>query len=189
MTSCMRSRRIKVTAVELKKKCRYHKRENQVYSSDSIAPKGLCFDAFHAAYPYCLALLYDADFTGSCHKNAGKDEVEIQCPMGCMRMRVTRIHSLPKPVKFLKTAAEKIFKRLLFPPDVPDYRIRIMVEESSSECPHKGGEEYYLNIRKTSELCPASFDALYPFLGVTDMRLVHCPDHEGILYEVARRQE
>lgn len=189
MSSCMRCVCPELTAVELKKRCRYHKREGQTYTCDSIAPKGLCLDAFHVVYPCCLALLYDADFTGSCHESAGRDEVAIQCPMGCMRMRVTRIQSLPKPVKFLKTSAEKIFKKLFFPPDVPDYKIRILVEESSDECPHKSGEEYYLNIRNTSELCPASFDALYPFLDVTDMRFVHCPDHEGILYELKIRPE
>jgi len=178
-----------VTAVELKKKCRYHKKGGQSFTLDAIAPAGLCLDAFHIAYPYCLTLLYDGDFNASCHRPCDANRVIIQCPRGKMKMEVARIHLLPKTVKTLKTAAEKAFKKLFYPPDVIDYKIRIKIIEAADGCPHKPGELYYMNIRDTNELCPASFDAVYPFLGVKDIQLVHCPDHEGILYELTRRQE
>jgi hypothetical protein len=104
-------------------------------------------------------------------------------------MEVKRIQTLPKSIKALKTVAEKAFKKLVFPPDVIDYKIRIKIIEAADGCPHKPGELYYMNIRNTNELCPASFDALYPFLGVSDIQLIHCADHEGILYQLGRRKK
>lgn len=176
-----------VTAVELKKKCRYHRREDQTYTCDSIAPKGLCLDAFHVVYPYCLALLYDADFKGSCHNAEDGSKVVIQCPLGELKMNVERVQTLPKPIKVAKTLGEKVFKKLFFPPDVPDYNIRITVSDVSDKCPHEKGEEFFMNIRSQNELCPASFDAVYPFLDSKELEYIHCPDHEGILYQLEKK--
>jgi len=177
-----------LTALELKKKCRYNKRVGQTYDADSIAPKGLCLDAFHVAYPYCLALLYDAEFEKSCHKAGGDGSVVIQCPMGGMKMEIRRLQSLPKSIKLIKSYVEWIFRKIDYPLAVVDYRIRLKVLEVRGECKQKTGEEYWMNIRDTNKLCPAAFDAIYPFLCVSDkdemLRHVHCPDHEGVLFKL-----
>ena len=183
----------KLTAVELKKKCRYHKRQGQTYDSPVFVPEGMCFDAFHVAYPYCLALLYDAEFDESCHREKEEGRVILRCPVGHMTMEVRRLQSLPKPLKLAKTAVEWVFENIFnYPLAVVDYKIRLRVLDVNGECSQKVGAEYWMNIRDLDKLCPASFHALYPFLRASDkdrmIEFIHCPDHEGILYGVEATQ-
>ena len=196
----------------LKKRCKYHKRAGEKYDMDSLGPPGLCLDAYHVAYPYCLALLYDAEFTKSDeryhHTDSQRDRVLVQCPNPKERvvMEIRRYYVLPKAVKSLKNLAERILEKLSFPVDVIEYRIGIMVVEVKGNCPHshKVGEKFWFNIRtrlfwlngRQEEICPASFDQLYPFIALArrgvkipwsnngSSACLNCPDDKGVVYKI-----
>jgi len=202
---------IKINTVILKQTCRYHpiKDQNYEYDLNSIVPSGLCLDAFHTAYPFCLALLYNAEFNKKnksiCKhlnrtlKRIDKDRVFIQCPKSGILMEIHRYCTLPKIIKHFKTLIEKAFKKI-YPLDIVDYKIRIKIVEVKKNCPkkYKVGEEFWFNIRDPSKLCPASFDAIYPSLHLIRNNIkvpwsnkksscyVHCPDRNGMVYEISK---
>ena len=105
-----------------------------------------------------------------------------------MKLEVTRLQSLPKPIKMAKSAVEWVFRAIDHPLAVVDYKIRLRVAEAAEGCEHEAGQEYWMNIRDIRKLCPAAFHALYPFYGIKDedkaLEYVHCPDHEGILFRL-----
>jgi uncharacterized repeat protein (TIGR04076 family) len=162
----------------------------------SLTPTGLCLSAFHAIYPRCLALLYDASFTASLRTA----QVEASCPNPDCRVRfeITRIERLRPHIKMMKKAVEWLLAKLAIPPDWIDLDISIQVKQVDGSCPanHRVGQTYTFNICLPSELCPATFHALFPYLTLAVQGLslpwpqsgkqpeIHCPDHRGFNYQV-----
>jgi len=173
--------------------CRYHDSLFS-YKEGCLAPKGLCPDAFHCAYPFALALLYDADFL----EGVDKDSVSIICPYNkgiTMLIKREERHSwvFRKFIKFL----EKIFEFFFYPVDRIYNAISITITENKGGCP-KGyhiGEKFYLNIRDTNIMCPASFNSVFPQLvkissgcSISEKNkiYIHCPDCQGAKYLLER---
>jgi uncharacterized repeat protein (TIGR04076 family) len=176
----------------MKKICKYHKRRWQEFGHNEIADT-LCFDAYHVAYPYCLAMLYNAKLDGF-----GKNAMQIKCPrINGVVLEISRRRRWNIVILFSKRILEWLFKKIGFPLDIEDWRIKIKVTKNLGNCPkHKIGDTYMFNIRRTNELCPASFYTLYPYIlqlshghpfpwenDVSDSH-IHCPDHEGFIYDV-----
>lgn len=182
---------IKATAV--KSPCRYHSKPADI---ERVGPKGFCLDAFHAAYPYGLALLYDADFKGI----DKRDSVSICCPSPKYKVifEVKRIQTVSEVLKRLKNTAAKIFEKVFHPVDIINYKVAYKVLDVHGNCPagHKVGEEFEFNIWDKKELCPASFHSIFPFLLLENQGIpfrwrddskvceVPCPDCQGAVYQI-----
>jgi len=153
-----------VTVSEMKKVCRYHRGGKKAYGTMRELTGGLCLHAFHAVYPFALALLYDSR----------QKSFTISCPEGRM-FSVKRVKSLPRfiPMKVRESLLSRI----------GGYQITC---EPLQHCPfHQHGQWFDLNIRDPTILCPASLHMLYPFLLSGTTRMIHCPDHNGIIYHIA----
>lgn len=163
-------------SVELKykgKTCRYHKKPRQRYDVADICG-GFCADAYHAAYPYCLRMLY----TNAAAEMA--DSVNCPRPEGIVMRIVRRRRRLFHARRWVKA----MLSRILFPIDWADWNVEIRVAFSGA-CPYlKIGQTFRFNINDTKTLCPASFHSLFPRMTVPGQ--VWCPDHEGIRYEMDR---
>lgn len=193
----------------MKKICKYHKKPGQEFHMSDIAPKGMCFEAFYAAYPSALALLYNAKMTtSSCifSKNISRREVVFQCPSEKNKIvfHMQKKEKLPLIIKQFKHFAEKCFAYFFPPIDKVqwEYDISIEVINVCGQCPqgHKRGDTYYFNTSNPAILCPASFYTIYPFLRLfykdekipwcnNNDILIHCPDHEGIIYKLVKRDK
>ena len=129
-----------------------------VYRLDEIAPPGLCPEAFHIAYPYCLGLLYGADFGFG-------NTVTVKCPLPCGGI-IMRIESLPikSPVKKIYNKIKWLINVCGYPADYIDKIIKIKVIKKGEACPYNYEESKYfeLNTGDGCGICPASFDAIYP---------------------------
>lgn len=167
--------------------CRYHKIIGQEYNLKSITPANLCPDAFHSAYPYCLALLYDAEIK----------HVRIKCPndSNYITMKISKHTFLPEFAEKLKNKFLKTATRLGFSGDIIIAKVKIKIENIKGVCPaeYTVGDEFEFNIRKQTELCPASFASVFPFIGnnrATYWReknssvCIQCPDRTGAVYEI-----
>lgn len=181
----------KIRASSIKSPCRYHSNPVDI---EHIAPVGLCLDALHVAYPYGLALLYDASFA----YRGKEDSVYVRCPspQNGVVLEVKRVLSAPKFVNLLKTFAANIFEALFYPVDIINCRIVYTVSDVKGSCPagHRIGEQFEFNIWNKNELCPASFHSLFPHLflknrGVSfrwqegdSLNEVSCPDCQGAAY-------
>lgn len=196
MKSCIFQPGISIETLHMKKVCKYHKRAGQVFAERDIV-RDFCPDAFYVAYPYCLALLYNAD------RNEFADgRLTLSCPHpeGIV-MELRRIPCRPRLLQVAKKAFEWVLRRNSFLLDWEDWKIGIEVVDDKGGCPchYRKGTVYWFNTRRVDELCPASFHAVYPHL----MRiasgkklswqgerggppLVHCPDHEGITYKIKK---
>lgn len=174
---------------EMKKICKYCKRRGQEFRPHDIV-RDFCPDALFVAYPYALALLYGAE--GECQKG----RVHLRCPhpQGIV-MEVRRVHCRPLWLRLLKRLFDWVVARVLYPVDWEDWHIRVRVLENRGACPanYVPGTTYWLNVRRTDELCPAAFHGIYPFVladhgaGAEERsipRRLHCPDHEGIIYNL-----
>lgn len=153
-----------VTVSMMKKVCRYHRAGKKAYETVQELTDGLCLHAFHAVYPFALALLYDSkhySFT-------------VSCPEGRM-FSVKRVKSLPRIIPM------KVRESLLC--RVGGYQITCEPLQSCHR--HQLGECFNLNIRDPTILCPASLHTIYPFLLSATSRMIHCPDHNGIIYHIA----
>lgn len=164
----------------IKNPCRYHKYESQEYCGKKLAPFKFCFDAFYVAYSYCFALLYGAKF-----EFGNSDSVKIRCPAikNFIIMEIRKKRIFPKFVIALKEKLIKFLQRLNIPCEFPHQKIKIRVMENNN-CPagYRLGEEFEFNIWKKDELCPAGFNALFPFISNDNKGKVHCPDPRGIIY-------
>ena len=124
---------------------------------------GLCPHAFYVLYPFALALLYDSK----------KDSFKASCPEG-KQFLMKRVKSLPEVIP--PRLREAILNR------IGGYEVVFEAVESCDT--HKKGENFILNTRSPTVLCPASAHTILPFL-LADMRIkVNCPDYEGIIYEI-----
>jgi len=171
----------KILTEHLGKICKYHKRANQTFQTNDIV-RDFCPYIFFVAYPYCLALLYNAKFA----KN--NDSIKLCCPQNSgivFTISRKRCWSLPVGAfyKFLKWISQKIS----FPLDIEDYHIQLEIVDDKSTCPKKltRGSTYQFNINKLDELCPASFYQLFPFLFGRKKLRINCPDHEGMSYRIS----
>jgi uncharacterized repeat protein (TIGR04076 family) len=190
---CGNYKNLTVSVCNLDIKCRYHD-SSVTYSDDCFASPGLCPDAFHVAYPFALALLYDADFT----QRGKKDSVIVGCPrIAGLRLLVQREerHSIffLKFIKFL----EKIFEFFFYPVDKIYNDISLTVVLSGDRCPrnYRIGEKYFLNIRNKEVMCPASFNNIFPQLVRMSYGAeapnkaaasLHCPDCQGAEYSLEK---
>lgn len=182
MKGCFNLSNFKIVTKNMGKICKYHKRRGQEFYPNDLV-RGFCSQAFFTAYPYCLALLYNAIFK--------KDIIVLSCPNpeGII-FQVKRIPSRNLPLKMIKKAFTHIGAKLFYPIDWEDWNIKISVIQESSHCSAKlkNGYTYWFNINRLTELCPASFYTLYPFLvqGFYKHKSlsIHCPDHEGITYNL-----
>jgi len=130
-----------------------------------MVPKGMCVEAFHNIYPYALGLLY----------NINQDKFKVRCPKGNIVFEIRREQQdlIHKAKYHLKSLIDPIY-----PVDPRNHRIFIKVAKLEGEClnNHKIGQEYEFNQDKQTELCPAAFDSIYPFICAGGNPLC-CQDH------------
>lgn len=139
-------------------RCRYHRRGFK-YSPTQIVPKGLCPEAFHSIYPFALGLLYHANTSDKENRNS----FLVRCPEGSVIFEVRRVAK--KFLKHLEFQLKKVIS-VFYSVDLREYDILISVVESGDEClrNHRVGQEFEFNQEKQSELCPAAFDSIFPFV-------------------------
>lgn len=91
--------------------CGYHKVKGRVLSLGECVPDEMCPHAFFAAYPYCLALLYNAEFTWM--KDTDKNAVMAQCPAPWNQviMKIKRI-PLDSTTINADSGLQKLFQKL-----------------------------------------------------------------------------
>lgn len=175
-----------VSVACLDKRCRYHRCLGQKYSVRELGPDNLCLAAYRAAYPYCLALLYDAAIPTE------KGSVQVKCPNShdYITMEISKKPALPPFLLGLKRGLEKIVATVYRPLDIPDSRITIKIIDQKGNCPYQYsiGQEFHFNIWGQKEICPAGFFQIYPFL--TSYKespvLISCPDDSGIVYQLGK---
>lgn len=159
---CSRPIDSNVEAAALRGECRYHLSSKPVEKIDA-GPPGFCQDAHHAAYPYALELIYNAAPSW-----AKADGVTIQCPGVTNKVvfRIQRRWTAPSWLRRLKGAAAQVVGALAHPVDIIDCAVSYSVVSVDGCCPagHKIADTYEFNMNKMTELCPASFHALYPYL-------------------------
>lgn len=167
MYSCFRSLSPTVTTIRTRKRCKYHKRKNQMYRQEDLCGQ-FCLDAFYIAYPYCLALLY----------NCISDVFEINCPsLTGVKMRIERI---PRSWFRSRRALKWILGKILFPIDWADWQIKISVTEEGN-CPYlKIHDAINFNLNDPKILCPASFHTIFPRMRGE----ICCPDERGQIYHI-----
>jgi len=178
--------------------CKYYKTKGVDYTLDKIASCGFCPEAFHVAYPYCLGLLYGADFGSG-------NSVVIKCPLpeGGIGMQIEAL-----PIKNLIKKIYNKIKRVInffgYPADYIDKIIMIKVIEKGKGCPYnfENLQTFEFNTENGCGICPASFDAVYPYLhglfkGVTQhyphklpAAIAQCPDQKvNVVYELVDTDE
>ncbi|MEK7691551.1 MAG: TIGR04076 family protein, partial [Bdellovibrionota bacterium] len=190
---CAELRHDSVDACEILGPCRYNAKPAKGIKA---GPVGLCQDAHHAIYPYGLARMYGADFG-----NGVDSDVSINCPGTASEVvfRIRRTTALPRLLGALCSVAAKAFGRIFHPVDLKEYRVSYIVERVAGKCPavHAKGDRFEFNVKRRKELCPASFNALYPYIflkkrgqvfdwaGSGDVGVsVPCPDCMGAVYEL-----
>ncbi len=169
-----------IKVAERLKPCFYHWFDNQQYSSRKLSPQGFCQAAYHAVYPYCLTLLYQND-------RAKKRSFRIRCPSTTagVLMEVSS-RKISPPLLAIKKFLEKTGKFLYRPTSMPNRLVRIKIIEVN-HCPKRyfAGQVFKFNVWNPSEICPASFAQIYPWLlgKQKDLPfLFSCPDNEAITY-------
>lgn len=177
---CTPDTNIKVELDSYTIRCKYHKkyRKNK-YDFYNIAPKGLCPDLFYTIYPHCLALLYDA-----------KVDTVLYCPNPEADIKI-KIKVKPMVLKQLLNKTEKLARKYWRPLSLTDKRIIIEVINGNN-CPrnHKPNQKFEFNIGFFSELCPAGFHSIYPFVFLMARKklktaYVGCPDAKNkIVYKL-----
>jgi len=115
----------------------------------------MCIDLFHSAYPVCLAILYGADL---------KSRVTVSCPNPDSNSAVELLKIPVKTIKLRKLIL-KILSKFGMEIELPLYSILMrIVENDSGSChyAYKAGKTFKFNTWLGREVCPASFDAMYP---------------------------
>lgn len=140
-------------------RCKYHKefRKNK-YTFQNIVPRNLCPDLFYIAYPFCLAFLYDATIDK-------KKKRVVSCPNPKANVKI-EIKLKPIIFKSLINKIERLARKYWRPLNLPDKRILLRIVSVDGDCPrgHKKNQDFEFNIGFFSELCPASFHSIYPFI-------------------------
>jgi len=174
--------------------CKYYRKHGEQFDIRHLGPPGLCLDLYHSAYPYCLALLYGAEFSWEKDKNA----VNAQCP------------SPTKTVHF--EVRRKPLERIIVSQGVnkkSDILIKIIdITEKSGDyenpciCEHYPGQEFEFNQGDFLEqMCPAAFNNLYPTIKnlLNEGKIpwirggkiyVRCPDNKPkITFEIDKKEK
>ncbi|HTY45535.1 MAG TPA: hypothetical protein VMD52_06060 [Patescibacteria group bacterium] len=174
--------------------CRYHK-EKKTFNAP-LLPGGFCSHAFAAAYPYVLALMYNATV---------EKELNIRCPQGgcALALQLEKKRSLKHKITrpFLR-AMEIMFEAVFHPVDLIDYDLGIRLVNVARQhpgCRLKKGASYPVNLHSPDFICPASFHALYPYLLLKacgkamewndpqGLGALPCPDCVGVSYSFGRQ--
>lgn len=142
------------------KDCGYHKCAHADFGEETLAPPGLCPDAYYAAYPMLLAQLYDAKFQGS---GPFPTPMAVRCPHTAAPSTI-RIGMRDKLLKPLWNLAELVFRILRSPKDAIDKIVTVAVAERSGECDLPPSAALEVTVPDLRQLCPASFFSLYPLL-------------------------
>lgn len=154
-------------------------------------------ELFYNSYPVCLSVLYSGIPVRMRLRKRGIEKAIASCPHpNGIKVEISSEEILPKPLRIAKEFIEEALKIIYRPLDAPFRKVSIKVIEASSHCPkgYKAGDAFRFNINRQDELCPAGFTAIYPYIralkpsskgeGLSSIR-VHCPDHAGVIYEVA----
>ncbi len=173
-------------------RCKYHgKGRKNKYNFHGLAPKNLCPDLFYVAYPYGLAFLYDAVIDK-------KRSVILSCPYAKANVKL-EVRAKPMRLKPLLNRIEKWARKNWRPLSLTDKRIIMKIISVEGDCPrhHQSNQEFEFNIGFSSELCPASFHSIYPFIFLiakkelsrfADTRhsiKIGCPDaRDKIIYKI-----
>ncbi|MFH1905657.1 MAG: hypothetical protein ABIK53_09090 [bacterium] len=149
----------KIMATRSKQGCRYHMKDTEIFNFSQLTPEGLCIHAFHSVYASCLKLLY----TGK--KN--NIETPIFCPNtnGSIEFEIIgKKHS--NILQRLLNGLKYYLRCMGIPCDYQIKRIFIKVTGVKDVCPmgHKEGDIFEFNLGNKSEICPASFESLYPMI-------------------------
>lgn len=176
-----------IKVVGWKRSCRYHKKIGQKIAFEDIVPKNFCIFAYHAIYPYALSLLYD----GRSNK-----KVVVYCPASKNSI-LMEIIAYPRKLKSFYNLAEKCLRLIGYPHDIIDKIVKIRVVGIKGKCPRgiTKGDEFEFNINNKSELCPASFSTLLPFIlaklvNPKDNTIIQCPaDACKIRYNIKVKYE
>ena len=167
-------------------KCKYtcHKVGGGVFDAELLAPKGMCLHAYFSAYPYCLSLMYGAEFIFMPDPNT----ITFQCPspIDPVVMEARRVKLDEKKIKVIIEVKDRI-------------PLKNACEDSCHGiCPMKSGQEFEFNhMGQRPEICPAGFMHIFPYLTAllgggkvpwqtgNNSFLVHCPDEKiNVSYEV-----
>ncbi len=169
-------------------KCKYksHKEPGGEFDIELLAPRGMCLDAYFSAYPYCLSLMYGAEFKFMPEPNT----VTFQCPapLRPVVMEARRIKIDEKNTKIVITVKD-ILKL--------DNKCA-----DTCKCQMKIGEVFEFNhMGQRPEICPAGFLHIFPYLSCLlrggslpwstgkSSFLVHCPDEKiNVTYEVSLKE-
>lgn len=178
MTYCTDLTGLEFSSRLTKKKCGYCKSGKERYGVGSLLPAGFCPDAYYAAYPYFLALLYDARIA---EFGSGK-EVEVNCPAP-QDPSILKVHFRNKKLKPLLNILEKAFRALGMPKDAIDKVMMVEVVHAGANCRLKEKQSIEIKVPDTHQLCPASYFSVYPlaFLsakGHCKAIKFSCPDPE-----------
>lgn len=158
---CTEAGSLEVLSCLDKKKCGYCKSGKETYRKGSFVVKDFCVDAYYAAYPYFLALLYDARFGAGQSKN-----VIVNCPNAASPTLIG-VGFKYKKFNFLLHLIERFFRMLRMPKDVIDKTMVLEVKSDNPSCKLKKGLRRKVKVPDIRELCPASFFSFYPLLYVS----------------------
>lgn len=137
MVNCYQNKKFKIHLKVKKNNCIFALKDCCVYSFEELMPQGLCFLAFHAAYPYYLTLKDGGWFTWV----KPKEDVVVQCanPEGSLEMKV-----------FLHRAKNEV---------------RIEILGVRGVCPkgYKKGDVFILN-DAAFKFCPHALISFFPYI-------------------------
>ena len=192
-----------IKVVSKKGPCRYHAKGCH-YDKNSVTPGGICSEIYHNAYPYCLSLIYGANFN---------EEILIRCPSteACV---VVRIYSKPIALFLMPGLILRTILNFFTPVEIVRKQAIVQIKAVQGHCAnrHTSGQKYIfpmgsafftyswsagsyflekLGAKFTSSkfLCPAFFDSFYPLLGYfsknhcfpwkngPEEKLIQCTDH------------
>ncbi|MGD9015457.1 MAG: hypothetical protein PVI33_05500 [Candidatus Omnitrophota bacterium] len=157
-------------AISSKKGCRYHRHGTKTFYFNQLTPDRLCIHAFHSAYATCLRLLYTQTKDNS-------DNVFV-CPSPEESIKFKIITMAHTNIKFKLINAIKYLLRLIgIPCDYQLKRIFIKVAGGQRPCPmgHKQGDVFEFNLGNKQEICPASFECLYPTIYALNIKRLDAP--------------
>ncbi len=174
--------------------CKYYRKEGgETFDLNHLGPPGICLDLYSAAYPYCLGLLYGAQFSWEQDKNA----VNAQCPVpeGNVHFEVRRI---PLEKMVIREGIKKNYDILI---KIIDIEKSSRKYQDCSSCPHKPGQEFEFNQGDhLDQMCPAAFYSIYPTLKTiinggksswtkNDKFYMRCPDNKpNITFEIQKKK-
>ncbi len=158
-------------------RCRYHPL-NSDNKQVSLLSQGMCPAAFLNLYPTLLAL--------HCNQNKSKLKMNpageiISCPLGSDGVSF-RIYSSKRkfnPWVYFKNILRWILN-FIMPVEIPDKDIHIKAVDEGKGCliGITRDHDFYFNLDKRDELCPAAFTSIYPYLDIENNNFVAgCPDY------------